>query len=223
MDQNATATAGAGAAIKHLVVLCHPEAHSFNASVARAYTEEVEAAGQAVVLRDLYRMRFSPVLFAWEQPDIRNFVAESDVQDELDLIAGADVLVLVYPIWFGTPPAMLKGYVERVLGSGVGFRDVRDDAHHRLLAGTRLVSFTTSGTTRAWLEERGAWLSLRNVFDRYIAHAFGMKEEDHVHFGGVSEGLPARFADEHLKQVRDRARRLCFTLSEARRRAARQG
>ena len=49
---------------KHVVVLCHPESDSFNAAVAERYCAVVREIGQEVVLRDLYRMEFDPVLKA---------------------------------------------------------------------------------------------------------------------------------------------------------------
>jgi NAD(P)H dehydrogenase (quinone) len=111
--------------IKHAVILCHPEPDSFNAAIAAQYCAAVEKHGQKAVLRDLYRLNFDPVLRAGEQPGAAGFLPAPDVARELEAIAGAAVLVFVYPIWFGTPPAMLKGYVDRVLGSEFTFRAVR--------------------------------------------------------------------------------------------------
>lgn len=193
---------------KHVVVLCHPEETSFNATVAREYCATVEEIGHEVLLRDLYRMGFDPVLKANEQPGVANFDRSDGVAAELELLAGASVFVLVYPIWFGTPPAMIKGYVERVLGSGFSHRAVRARSPHPLLTGGHLLSVTSSGTTKQWLDEQGAWLSLRNVFDHYLQNAFSMKSAEHVHFSAVVEGLKERFVEEYLEEVREAARKV---------------
>lgn len=163
---------------KHVVILCHPEERSFNASVAQTNCETVREVGHEAVLRDLYRMNFDPVLKATEQPGRSDFELENDIGQELDVIRGADAFVLVYPLWFGTPPAMMKGYVERVLGSGFSHRAVRARQYHPMLSGSRLMSFTSSGTTQQWLEEQGAWRSLRQLFDQYIAHAFSLERHE---------------------------------------------
>ncbi len=163
----ATLTSSRAATPKHAVILCHPEVTSFNMAVAKAYCEEVEACGHETVLRDLYRMGFDPVLKSSEQPTAANFAISPDVAAELDILMDATLIVLVYPIWFGTPPAMLKGYVERVLGAAFSYRAMQRSDAHSLMAGKHLFSITSSGTTRAWQEERGAWLSLRDVFDHY--------------------------------------------------------
>lgn len=101
----------------HVVILCHPEAHSFNAAVAARYCAAVEDCGQKAIVRDLYAMRFDPVLRSEERPGTRGFFQSPHVAYEMSMLAEADVIVFVYPIWFGLPPAMLKGYVDRVLGS----------------------------------------------------------------------------------------------------------
>lgn len=205
---------------KHVVVLCHPEETSFNATVAREYCATAEEIGHEVLLRDLYRMDFDPVLKANEQSDSAHFARADDVAAELDLLAGASVFVLVYPIWFGTPPAMLKGYVERVLGSGFSHRAVRARSPSPLLTGAHLLSLTSSGTTKQWLDEQGAWLSLRNVFDHYLQNAFSMKSAEHVHFSAVVEGLKKRFVEEYLEQVREAARKVSSLVGSERHHAA---
>ena len=128
---------------RHAVILCHPDPHSFNRGVADAYCAAVRKCGQDVVVRDFYAMGFDPVLKGHERPTGADFTPSPDVRRELDLLRPCDVFVLVYPIWFGTPPAMLKGYVERVLGAGVDPKSVRARAGTSFLAGKRLLSFTS--------------------------------------------------------------------------------
>jgi NAD(P)H dehydrogenase (quinone) len=197
---------------RHAVILCHPDPDSFNHAVARAYCDAVRECGQEAVLRDLYAMDFDPVLKAQERPTVPGFQPSADVVEERALLEGVDVFVLIYPIWFGTPPAMLKGYVERVLGAGVDPKSIQSHSRQTLLSGKRLVSFSTSAATGAWLNEQGEFLSLRYVFDRYLAHAFSMRSDEHIHFAPIVPDMRQRFIDEHLFTVRENARRLCSTL-----------
>jgi NAD(P)H dehydrogenase (quinone) len=131
------------------------------------------------------------------------------VAEELELLAGTDVFVLVYPIWFGSPPALIKGYIDRVLGAGFPYGAVRDRRFHPLMAGKRLVSFTSSGTTRAWLEEQGALGSLRTLYDNYLRNAFSLEATEHIHFDAITEGLKKSFVDQNLFQVGETARLIC--------------
>jgi NAD(P)H dehydrogenase (quinone) len=188
---------------KHAVILCHPDADSFNMAVAQHYCDAVKKIGHRVVLRDLYRIGFDPVLKSRERPTSADFELAPDVVAEIDLIGGADVFVLVYPIWFATPPALL--------GAGFPWGAVRQRLPHPMLADRRLLSFTSSGTTKQWLEEQGAWLSLRQVFDDYLARAFSLASADHVHFGSIVEGMTERVLNEHLQKVEEAARRVCST------------
>ncbi len=209
----------ANAKPRHIVVLAHPDADSFNASIAETYCTVVRDCGQEAVVRDLYALHFNPVLGADERPGRQPFQPAPDVRAELDVLVGGEVFVLVYPIWFGTPPAILKGYVDRVLGAGVTAHAVQNRAWHDLLGGKRLLSFTTSGARGPWLAEQGQTLSLRLLFDDYLAHAFAMKPAEHVHFGSITDHLDARVVDEHLSVVRERARHLCATVASERVRA----
>jgi len=200
---------------RHIVILCHPDQHSFNHSVADAYCAAVRANGQDVIFRDLYAMGFDPVLKASERPTIPDFKRSTDVEREIATIEGGDVFVLVYPIWFGSAPAMMKGYVERVLGAGVDPQDVHDRHSSSLLGGKRLLSFSTSATKTIWLDEQGEVQALRDVFDRYLVDAFGMHSEKHVNLGHVTADLSKRFANQHLMDVAEQAKRTCSEVASA--------
>lgn len=190
----------------HHVILCHPDLNSFNAAVAHTYCAMVESAGQRTHLRDLYRMKFDPVLKRDERPRSPAFHLHDDVAAELALVREADVIVLVYPIWFGTPPAMLKGYVDRVFGANFHYEDVRDRSGTSPLRGKHLLSITTSGNSMQWLESQGAWLSLLYVFDSYLKNAFSLMSRDHLHLGNITDTLKKRHVDEELLRVAAKAR-----------------
>jgi NAD(P)H dehydrogenase (quinone) len=193
---------------RHVVILCHPDPASFNHSIAEAYCNTVRANGHEVVFRDIYALGFDPVLKSGERPG-PDFILSPDVTRELEIIDGGDVFVLIYPIWFGSPPAMMKGYVERVLGSGIGPDAVQHQTRGALLGGKRLLSFTTSATSSIWLDQEGQEQALRDVFDSYLTHAFGMHAHSHVRFSHITSALSERFAGQYLHDVADRARRLC--------------
>ena len=208
IQEQAVAPAG-----RHAVILCHPDPHSFNHAIAEAYCNAVRAAGQQVVFRDLYALGFDPVLKADERPTIKNLVRSPDVSTELGLLAGSDVFVLIYPIWFGSPPAMMKGYVERVLGANVRPEAVQKQVRTELLGNKRLLSFTTSATTDIWLNEQGQEQGLRSVFDNYIVHAFGMHSQEHKRFDHITSELSQRFANQYFLEVVTQAQRTCAQIA----------
>ncbi len=189
--------------IQHLVVLCHPQRTSFNHQIADTYCETVRDIGQDVVLRDLYALRFDPVLeYVGQLPELRMLDDEADIRT-------CDILTFIYPIWFGLPPAMIKGYVDRVLGAG--FQPTREKlrADSPFLKGKRMLSITTSASTEAWLAEQGQLISLREGFDNYLSTIFGLESAERVHIDSIVPGLNTFYADEQLERVREAARAIC--------------
>ena len=203
---------------RHAIIYSHPDPDSFAASVARAYCATVQAQGQSPVVRDLYGINFDPVLKRAERPSKSPFTPAPDVQTELELLAGSDVFVLIYPIWFGTPPAMLKGYIERVLGAGMSFETMRQHPHqpHPLLGGKQLLSFSSSGSTQQWLADQGAWVSLQTIFDGYLARAFWMSSPLHVHFDAIAPDMDKETIQAHLRKVEKQALAMCELLARSR-------
>lgn len=195
--------------IRHLVVLAHPRDNSFNHQIAATYCETVRACGQEAFLRDLYANRFDPILETIPEPP------ELAVLYDLTEARRCDALVFVYPIWFGLPPAMIKGYVDRVLGAGFKPDHEHPQANDRFLAGRHMLSFSTSASTNAWLAEVGQAIALPEAFDRYLATVFGLATTEHVHIDSIVEGLNAAYAAEQLERVRQTARKLCATLLSA--------
>ena len=188
--------------IKHAIIVCHPLEKSFTMALAQKYAETVQGHGHEVVIRDLYRIGFDPVLKAKE----RKGKPAADVTREWIALGKPDVFVLVYPIWFGTPPAMLKGYIDRVFGAGRVFGTGGKGGPGELLEGKRLVSLTSSGSMKAWLSEKGVLGSLRTVYDRYFADVFGFAETHRFHFDGVTDDIPERDVSQHLHEVDKAAR-----------------
>lgn len=190
----------------HLVVLGHPDPKSFCATVARAYCEEIEALGQQVALRDLYALGFDPRLAANERSRDARLAAPADLARDIELLRGADVITLVYPIWFGLPPAIIKGYIDRVFGASFDARAIMDADKNPVLGGKRLMLFSSSASTRPWLEEKGQWVALRQAFEAYLRNIFGLRDAGHTHFDSIMLGVSQRVVDECLAVVRERAR-----------------
>lgn len=132
-----------------------------------------------------------------------------DVRDELDALSGRDVIVLVYPVWFGMPPAMLVGYIDRVVGAGVTPQEVQARAAQGPLTAGHMLTITTSGASEAWLHKQGQVQSLRELATLYLFRAFSMKSADYLHLGDIVEDLPRPVVAGHLSKVREKARVIC--------------
>lgn len=198
--------------IRHHLVFANPSRASFDGQIVDAYVETAGRLGQEVIVRDLYAMKFDPVLRDEERPLHGDGRVSADVAAELDLLEAADILVLVYPIWFALPPAILKGYVDRVLGSQYSFRDVQQRSGHPALKGKPLLSFSTSGAALSWLHEQGQVGSLRDIFDSYLWQGFGMQQAEHIRIDSVVPDMSPAYAGEQLDRVRATVERTCAKL-----------
>ena len=186
---------------RHVVILAHPGARSFNALVAETYCATVRRHDQDCIVRNLYEIGFDPILKDKERPREGAAALSPDVKFELGVLRDSDVFVFVYPIWFGMPPAILKGYVDRVLGAGVTAQQIQQGQAATLMQGRRLVSITSSGTSKAWLNQQHQLDALKILFGDYLVKAFAMKSFENLHFGETVEGLAQDFIDPLLGQV----------------------
>ncbi len=130
------------------VILAHPDPNSFNHAIAQTAARELARIGHAVHFHDLYAEGFNPLLPAGEFP--RNASLPPEVSDHCREIAQADGIVIVHPDWWGQPPAILKGWVDRVLRPGVAYEFLEGDAGEGIPAGLlqarAAVVFNTSNT-----------------------------------------------------------------------------
>jgi len=102
--------------MKLLVVSCHPVPESFGAALRDKVVESALAAGHAVDLMDLYAEEFQPVMTAQERRDYHEAgLNAAPVRAYVDRLADCDGVIFVFPTWWMGPPAMLKGWLERVL------------------------------------------------------------------------------------------------------------
>lgn len=101
-----------------VVIVAHPRQGSFNHAIARTVQTRLQAHGHEVSFRDLYQENFDP-LFQLNEFD-QGF-ADPRLTPYLDEVVAADAFVIVHPNWWGQPPAILKGWIDRVLRSGVTY------------------------------------------------------------------------------------------------------
>ena len=192
--------------MKHAVIIAHPRERSFTASAADSYAHACTLLSQEVVVRDLYRMDIDPRLKASELPFDESFRPGPDVLAERNLLKDCDVYAFFYPLWLNAPPAMVKGYLERVFGFGFAY-GAGGRSYAPLLTGRKLISFSSSGAPSQWLEQTGSLGAVRTLFDNYFASLCGITMLEHVHAGGVTPGASAFFIQARLDEVRDTVNR----------------
>ena len=110
--------------MKVLLVLGHPAPGSFNHAICAAAKASLEAAGHECCFHDLYAEKFDPVMTAAELP--KDAALPAEIERHCQDVGEADGLIIVHPNYWSAPPAILRGWVDRVLRAGRAYNFVPD-------------------------------------------------------------------------------------------------
>ncbi len=169
-----------------LVVIGHQARGSFCHAIAATAIEALEGAGHRVIYHDLYEEHFDAILPASEIPK----QAELDpvVQKHCDEVAAADGYVIVHPNWWAQPPAILKGWLDRVFRQGVVY-EFTEAGVNGFLKGKTAQVFTTSNTPRNVELE---WFGdpLENLWKTCVFDLCGLKDFERRNFESIIMSTP---------------------------------
>jgi NAD(P)H dehydrogenase (quinone) len=130
------------------VILAHPDPDSFNHAIAQTAVDAIKANGYRVFFHDLYQEKFDPRLNLEEIA--KDAILPSTIRKHCDEISEASGIVIVHPNWWGQPPAILKGWVDRVLRPGIAYEFMEGDSGegipNGLLKARAALVFNTSNT-----------------------------------------------------------------------------
>jgi len=172
--------------LKTLVIYTHPNHNSlcyaFLQEVLRGCEENPNI--EEVQVLDLYQEKFDPVLVFNEEKRRRDMHADPELARHREQLLWADKIVLVYPIWWGRPPAMLLGYIDKMFASGFGYKDTGGLLPEGLLRGKSAVCISAmKGPTfypLLWLNNAHKVLMRRALFS-YV----GIKPTKFFEFGNM--------------------------------------
>ncbi len=137
--------------MKISLILAHPDETSLNHAIAKAAAEQLEANGHEVVFHDLYKEGFDPLLGREERP--KDAILPEMIAEHCRQICEADGIIIVHPNWWGQPPAILKGWVDRTIRPGVAYEfldgDSGEGVPNGLLKAKTAMVFNTSNTEEA--------------------------------------------------------------------------
>ena len=131
-----------------VVILGHPNKSSFNHAIAGTVVDTLRSNGHDIIFHDLYAENFDPLLPAEEIK--RDITLPPMIEQHCAEITAADGIVIVHPNWWGQPPAILKGWIDRVLRPGVAYTFAEGDSGDGeligLLKANAVLVFNTSNT-----------------------------------------------------------------------------
>lgn len=158
------------------IILAHPSRGSFNHAIAKACSKALKEMGHSVKLHDLYKENFDPILTSEEIPK------DGETNDIIDKyckeIIQTDGIIIIHPNWWGQPPAILKGWIDRVFRPGVAYEfkdgDQGDGVPIGLLEAKAGIVFNTSNTSRD--REENIFLDpLETIWKNCIFYLCGIK------------------------------------------------
>lgn len=164
--------------MRALIIYANPEPGSFTAALRDTAVQTLQTCGYEVVISDLYAEEFNPAAGRHDfttvaDPARFHYQTEqahasacngfaADITREQERVQDADLLLWIFPLWWGGVPAIMKGWFDRVLAYGFAYQDGMryDTGFFRNRVG--LLGVVTGGTARRF-SETGAYGSIEQV------------------------------------------------------------
>ena len=181
--------------MKILVILGHPQRGSFNHAIAATAVSTLENDGHEVSYHDLQAEGFDPILPGQEVA--RDGLIDSVVSTHCNQLVATDGVVIVHPNWWGQPPAVLKGWIDRVFRPGVAYEFEEGDSGEGVPVGLLRVGaavvFNTSNTPEA--RELSVFGDpLENLWKTCIFDLCGVRDFHRRNFGVIVTSTPEQRA-----------------------------
>ncbi|SUB24588.1 NAD(P)H-dependent oxidoreductase [Avibacterium avium] len=171
--------------MKHLIIFAHPNGQdSFNRSILDRTLNASRALKVEIQVRDLYQLNFDPVISWAELQGANQGITPAEIREEHRLIREADLITLVYPLWWMGFPAILKGYLDRVLSHGFAYK-TEDGQSVGLLQGKKMQQFITIGSNVEKYQQLGIDKSLRDCLVDGLFNFCGITDIQHKFFGDI--------------------------------------
>lgn len=134
-----------------LIILGHPDNKSFNHAIAETCKTQIINKGHSVTFHDLYKEQFNAVL------DPFNLAKDKNIEMYCSDLVNSDGIIIIHPNWWGQPPAIVKGWLDRVFLPEVAYTFVKDTegkfVQKGLLKAQFAIVLNTSNTSEE-LEEK---------------------------------------------------------------------
>ncbi|KGQ45139.1 NAD(P)H oxidoreductase [Gallibacterium anatis] len=183
--------------MKHLIIYTHPNENSFNHAILEEVIQTSKEMGMDVVVRDLYQLKFNPILTWNEFEQINKGNIPVDIKLEQQFIDEADLIILIYPLWWMGFPAMLKGYLDRVFSHGFAYK-TDDNGSEGLLNDKKMLQFVTFGNNIYEYQQKG----FMQAFDHTLVNGL-------FNYCGITDIHSHFFGDIHI--IDDKLRKQILT------------
>ncbi|HEY9366952.1 NAD(P)H oxidoreductase [Streptomyces sp.] len=182
-----------------LLVLAHPRTDSLTAQVADLVHARLKDGGETVDVLDLYAEGFDPVLRPADEPDWENREKAYSpvVHAHMDRILAADDIVVVFPVWWMAPPAVLKGWIDRVWNYGFAYGRSKPR-----LAAKRMLWLALMGNSEAEIEGLGLSTVLDLQLGVAVSRFCGIEDSSvEIVYGTELSGAPRALRPERVREL----------------------
>jgi NAD(P)H dehydrogenase (quinone) len=138
--------------MKILVVYTHPVENSFNRALLNATIEGLQSAGHEIRVADLYAEKFQPAMIAADFAQFEGRSMPDEILFEQSRVEWSDAMIFIFPLWWWSMPAMLKGWIDRVVSYGWAWVDPPYPESGPLRQ-RKILVMLTAGASHAQLEK----------------------------------------------------------------------
>jgi NAD(P)H dehydrogenase (quinone) len=184
----------------HLIIYAHPSPRSFSNMLKDRLSDVSAQNGWQPHVRDLYAMGFNPVLSPNDLQQLKSGQTPPDIAVEQDLLAQADLVTLVFPLWWASYPAIIKGYIDRVLSYGFAYK-AGANGIEGMLTGKKVVLFTSMGNSMEQYEEKNLFGAFKQTLGHEVFDFCGMEIIHHEFFPQIpdaSDDIKQQYVDKAL-------------------------
>jgi len=167
--------------VKYLIVYAHPYEKSFNHAILEALTKTLENKKYTYEIIDLYADKFNP---AYDAVELSLFfagkTADPLVTKYQEMIKKADHLVFVFPVWWNDLPAIVKGFIDKVMKKDFAYIFTANGLEGTLTFIKKAYIFTTASSTQ-WFIESFAGDAIKKTFMQATLKQIGIVDSEWRH------------------------------------------
>ncbi|MBM7711229.1 NAD(P)H-dependent oxidoreductase [Enterococcus xiangfangensis] len=171
--------------MKALIIYSHPtgKPFSYNEHILTEVQTILSRKQYEVTIRDLYEMKFDPILSSNDFDLLHQRRTPKDIQTEQDYITEADLLLVISPIWWASFPAILKGYFDRVFAHGFAYQAEADGSVTKKLTGKKGIFINTFGNSTVVYEQSGMIEAFKHTMNQGVFEFTGIEPIGYFSFG----------------------------------------
>lgn len=178
--------------MKVLVVYAHPNPQSFNHAIMESFTNGLREAGHTYEISDLYTDGFDPCFKGSDFAQFTGGQMPEDVVKEQQKVSQADALAFIHPIWWWAPPAIVKGWYDRILSLGFAYTIGEQGQLIGLLKHKKVVHITTTAGGEDSYKGMGIEDAVKTIDRAAFTDVCGIQNVEHVFLFSAATDAEAR-------------------------------